>query len=320
MSAYILGFSAVDKTKLAIAGGKGANLGELCNINGILVPGGFCITTEAFKKVKAGAPAINQLVSQLSLLTLEERHTISGLCSKIRKAIEEAAIPADIVQEIARYITALGEKSAYAVRSSATAEDLPTASFAGQQDTYLNVIGKQAILQHISKCWASLYTDRAVMYRIQNGFHHHKVYLSVVVQKMVFPQVSGILFTADPVNGNRKVLSIDASFGLGEALVSGIVNADVYKVRNGTIVDKKIPAKKLAIYALENGGTRQQAVELTQQSARALTDEQILQLEHIGRKIQAHFGSPQDLNGAWLMVHFTWCKAAPLQPYTPYPK
>jgi rifampicin phosphotransferase len=123
----------------------------------------------------------------------------------------------------------LGEEDACAVRSSATAEDLPTASFAGQQDTYLNIIGKTAILKHISKCWASLFTQRAVTYRLQNGFDHRKVQLAVVVQKMVFPQVAGILFTADPVSGNRKVLSIDASFGLGEALVSGLVNADQIK-------------------------------------------------------------------------------------------
>ena len=124
------------------------------------------------------------------------------------------------------FLSKLGEKNAYAVRSSATAEDLPTASFAGQQDTYLNIIGKEAILKHISKCWASLFTERAIIYRLQNGVDHRKVYLSVVVQKMVFPQAAGILFTADPVTSNRKVLSIDASFGLGEAMVSGLVNAD----------------------------------------------------------------------------------------------
>jgi phosphoenolpyruvate synthase/pyruvate phosphate dikinase len=122
----------------------------------------------------------------------------------------------------------------------------------------LNIIGKEAVLKHISKCWASLFTDRAVIYRLQNGFDHHKVHLAVVVQKMVFPQVAGILFTADPVTGNRKVLSIDASFGLGEAMVSGLVNADNYKISNGKIIDKKIPTKKLAIYALKDGGTKEQ--------------------------------------------------------------
>ncbi len=160
----------------------------------------------------------------------------------------------------------LDEKNAYAVRSSATAEDLPTASFAGQQDTYLNIIGKEAILKHISKCWASLFTERAVIYRLQNGFDHRKVYLSVVVQKMVFPQAAGIVFTADPVTSHRKLLSIDASFGLGEALVSGLVNADIYKVRNGKVIDKKISTKKLAMYALKDGGTKEQEIEPERQN------------------------------------------------------
>src|SRR5207247_9467096 len=143
------------------------------------------------------------------------------------------AIPEDITEEITRLLSRLGEENAYAVRSSATAEDLPTASFAGQQDTYLNVIGKEAILKHISKCWASLFTERAVIYRLQNGFDHRKVHLSVIVQKMVLPQAAGILFTADPVTSHRKVVSIDATFGLGEAMVSVLLNADLYQVRNG---------------------------------------------------------------------------------------
>ena len=137
------------------------------------------------------------------------------------------------------------------MRSSATAEDLPTASFAGQQDTYLNIIGKDAILQNISKCWASLFTDRAVIYRMQNDFDHRKVYLSVVIQKMVFPQAAGIMFTADPITSSRRVASIDASFGLGEALVSGLVNADIYKVQEGKIVDKKISTKKLGYLCIK---------------------------------------------------------------------
>src|SRR6185369_30196 len=172
-----------------------------------------------------------------------------------------AAIPEDIHEEIAHHLCKLGEENAYAVRSSATAEDLPTASFAGQQDTYLNIIGKELVLKHVSKCWASLFTDRAVTYRIQNSFDHRKVHLAVVVQKMIFPQAAGILFTADPVTSNRKVSSIDASFGLGEALVSGLVNPDVYKVRNGKVIAKKISTKKLAVVASQDGGTKQQEIE-----------------------------------------------------------
>ncbi len=230
MSSYVLSFQEIDKTKIGIVGGKGTNLGELSRIEGILVPEGFCISTIAFKRIIEETPSIHKLLDQLSLLDVNDRDKIHKLSSEIRRIIEGIAIPEDIRDAIAHFLSKFGEKIAYAVRSGATAEDLPTASFAGQQDTYLNLIGKEAILTHISKCWASLFTERAVIYRIQNGFNHRKVYLSVVVQKMVFPQVSGILFTADPAAGNRKVSSIDASFGLGEALVSGRVNADNYKV------------------------------------------------------------------------------------------
>ncbi|MGE5630791.1 MAG: PEP/pyruvate-binding domain-containing protein [Caulobacteraceae bacterium] len=259
------------------------------------MPEGFCVTTEAYKRIIGNNQKFNSLLDQLSQLKVEDQKRISEISRGIRRVIEEIAIPKDIEEEITRQLTELGEKNAYAVRSSATAEDLPTASFAGQQDTYLNIIGKTAILKHISKCWASLFTDRAVTYRIQNSFDHSKVHLSVVIQKMVFPQASGIMFTADPVTSNRKVLSIDASFGLGEALVSGLVNADIYKVREGRIIDKKISTKKLAIYALENGGTEERKIKAERQNMQALADEQILQLEKTGRAIEAYFDRPQDI-------------------------
>jgi len=300
VSSYVLGFQDIDKTKIMVVGGKGANLGELARIQGIRVPDGFCISTEAFKRIIGETSPINELLDQLSLLKVEDRDKIGELSGEIRRVIEGIAIPQDINEEITRLLSRLDEKNAYAVRSSATAEDLPTASFAGQHDTYLNIIGKEAILKHISKCWASLFTERAVTYRLQNGFDHRKVHLSVVVQKMVFPQASGILFTADPVTSNRKVLTIDAGFGLGEAMVSGLVNADIYKVCNGKIIDKKISTKKLAIYALKDGGTKEQETLPEQQNRQALTDEQILQLEHMGRKIEEHFGRPQDIE---------WCLA-----------
>jgi len=305
MSSYVIELENVDKTipeaiGIDAVGGKGANLRELFKIEGLRVPDGFCISTEVFKRIIGEAPSINALLDQLSVLTVEDQDKISQLSGQIRKIIEEIPIPEDIDEEISGFLTRLGEKNAYAVRSSATAEDLPTFSFAGQQDTYLNIIGKRAILKHISKCWASLFTDRAVTYRIQNGFDHRKVYLAVVIQKMVFPEVSGILFTADPVTSDRKVLSIDASFGLGEALVSGLVNADTYKVRNGKIIDKKISNKKVAVYALKNGGTKEQDIGPGKQNRQALTDEQILQLEYIGRRIEKHFGSPQDIE--WCLM------------------
>ncbi|KAM3098889.1 phosphoenolpyruvate synthase [Phormidesmis sp. 146-12] len=265
-------------------------------------------------------PSINELLEQLSRLKVNERDKIREVSSEIRRIIEGIAIPEDMSEVIAHFFSRLGKKAAYAVRSSATAEDLPTASFAGQQDTYLNIIGKEAILKHISKCWASLFTERAIIYRLQNGFDHRKVYLSVVVQKMVFPQMSGILFTADPVTGNRKVVSIDASFGLGEAIVSGVVNADNYKVRNGKVIDKKISTKKLAIGALKDGGTKAQEIETERQNQQVLTDEQIVQLERIGRTIEAHFGSPQDIE--WCLVDDTFyiVQSRPITTLFPIPE
>lgn len=175
MSSYVLGFQDIDKTKIMVVGGKGANLGELSRIEGIRVPDGFCISTEAFKRIIGETSSINELLDQLSLLKVEDRDKIGELSGEIRRVIEGIAIPQDISEEITRLLSRLDEKNAYAVRSSATAEDLPTASFAGQQDTYLNIIGKKAILKHISKCWASLFTERAVTYRLQNGFDHRKV-------------------------------------------------------------------------------------------------------------------------------------------------
>jgi len=319
MSSYVLGFQDIDQTKLKVVGGKGANLGELFKIQEIRVPDGFCITTIAFKRI-IGESLIDELLNHLSQLKVDDREKISELSGEMRRVIAGIAIPEDIRNEITRFLSKFGETTAYAIRSSATAEDLPTASFAGQQDTYLNIIGKEVILKHISQCWASLFTDRAVTYRIQNGFDHRNVSLAVVVQKMVFPQVSGILFTADPVTSNRKVLSIDASFGLGEALVSGLVNADSYKVRNGKVIDKKISTKKLAIDILQAGGTKEREIEPEQQNQQALTDEQILQLERIGRAIEAHFNHPQDIEWCWVDGTFYVVQSRPITTLYPVPE
>ncbi len=299
MGLFVAGFRDIDRTKMELVGGKGANLGELARIDGINVPDGFCVTTEAFKRIMELAP-INHLLDRLSELTAGDREEINEWSGEIRGIIEGIAIPRELADEVTEYIQKTGAKNPWAVRSSATAEDLPTSSFAGQQDTYLNIIGIDAVLKHISKCWASLFSERAIVYRLQNGFDHRKVHLSVVVQQMVFPQVAGILFTADPVNGNRKVMSIDASFGLGEAMVSGLVNADNYKVRNGQITETRLATKKLAIYPLPDGGTKTKEIPQEQQNQQALNNEHILELERIGRKIEAHFGSPQDIE---------WCLA-----------
>ena len=320
MGSYVLGFQDIDRTKLMLVGGKGANLGELSRIEGIRVPDGFCITTEAFKRIIGQTSSINELLGRLSLLQVEDRDRIVELSGELRRVIEGAAIPEDISEEITRHLSTLGENDAYAVRSSATAEDLPAASFAGQQDTYLNIIGREAILKHVSKCWASLFTERAVTYRLQNGFDHRSVQLAVVVQKMVFPQAAGIMFTADPVTSNRRVLSIDAGFGLGEALVSGLVNADTYKVRDGKVIDKKISTKKLAIYALRDGGTKVQEIEPGQQNRQALTDEGIVRLAHTGRTIEAHFGRPQDIEWCLVGDEFYIVQSRPITTLYPIPE
>ena len=322
MGCYVLDFQEIDQTQVAVAGGKGANLGELSRIEGIRVPAGFCVTTDAFQRIMAEAPSIHDLINRLdrlSLLSPDDREAIRALSAEIRRTLEAIAIPDDLAAAITRSLARLGEQAAYAVRSSATAEDLPTASFAGQQDTYLNVVGP-AILQHVSRCWASLFTERAVTYRLRNGLDHRKVHMAVVVQQMVFPQAAGILFTADPVTGNRKVASVEASFGLGEALVSGLVNADVYKVRDGEVVAKAVAIKQLAIHASPAGGTQEQAIEPERQEQPALTERQVVRLAQLGRRIEAHFGRPQDIE--WCLVDdgFQIVQSRPITTLFPIPE
>ncbi|MDQ0888094.1 phosphoenolpyruvate synthase/pyruvate phosphate dikinase [Paenibacillus sp. V4I9] len=320
MSSLVLGFQEMEKTQLLLVGGKGLNLGELSKIEGIQVPEGFCVTTVGYQKAIEQNETYPALLDRLTILKVEDRAQIGEISKKIRQIIMEVEIPSDVVKAVTHYLSQFGDEHAYAVRSSATAEDLPHASFAGQQDTYLNIIGKEAILQHISKCWASLFTDRAVIYRMQNEFDHSQVYLSVIIQRMVFPQASGILFTADPITSNRKLLSIDASFGLGEALVSGLVSADSYKVQDGEIVNKRIATKKLAIYGRKEGGTETKQIDPDQQKTQTLTEQQILQLARIGRQIEAYFGYPQDIE--WCLVDDTFyiVQSRPITTLFPIPE
>ena len=296
----VLGLDEVDETQVAVVGGKGAQLGGLSRIDGIRVPAGFCVTTNAFRRILAEAPSIDDRLDQLSRLNPDDREAIRTLSAEIRRTLDEIAIPRDLAAAITGALAQLGEHAAYAVRSSATAEDLPTASFAGQQDTYLNVVGPAAILQHVSRCWASLFTERAVTYRQRSGIDHRTVHMAVVVQQMVFPQAAGILFTADPVTSNRRVASVEAGFGLGEALVSGLVNGDVYTVRDGEVVAKAVGSKQLAVRASPAGGTQVQAVDPELQTQPALTDAQVVRLVQLGRRIEAHFGRPQDIE--WCLV------------------
>ena len=319
MSGYVSGFQEIDQTQVATVGGKGAHLGELSRIEGIRVPPGFCVTTEAFRRIIAEAPSIDSQLDLLSRLKPDDRDAIRALSLEVRRTLESITIPEDVSAAIRRALTQLGDETAYAVRSSATAEDLPAASFAGQQDTYLNVVGPAAILEHVRQCWASLFTERAVTYRLQNGFDHRKVHMAVVVQRMVLPQAAGILFTADPVTGNRKVSSVEASFGLGDAVVSGLVNADVYKVRDGKVFAKTIAIKRLAVVAVPLGGTREQAIEPERQHQPALTEPQVVRLATIGRRIEAHFGQPQDIEWCLVDDDFHIVQSRPITTLFPIP-
>lgn len=272
MTTEVRGFQELDRTMVAIAGGKGANLGELARLPGVRVPDGFCITADAYARVVAAHPTVRRLLDQLP-----GHADPVALGAELRHTIEELAIPADLEAAIAQHLARLGASDAYAVRSSATAEDLPTASFAGQHDTFLNVVGQPAILAQVRRCWASLFTARAVAYRRHQGLDHRQVRMAVVVQRMVAPQAAGTMFTADPVTSDRTVVSIDAALGLGEALVAGLVSPDVYKVRAGEVVARQPAAGRPA-----------------------LTDAQALRLAEVGRAIEAHLGQPQDIE---------WCLA-----------
>ncbi len=299
MARYVLDLQDIDQTQIALVGGKGAHLGELSRIEGIRVPDGFCVTTDAFQRIMASAPSIDDRARELSRLGPNDDEAIRELSLGVRRIIEAIVIPDDLAAAIARSLSRLGEHAAWAVRSSATAEDLPTASFAGQHDTYLNVVGTEAILEHVRRCWASLFTERAVTYRLRNGVDPRKVHMAVVVQRMVFPHAAGILFTADPVSGHRKVSCVDASFGLGEALVSGLVNADTYKVRDGRIIEKSIdPARR---------------------ERPALTEHQVVRLAQLGRRIEAHFGRPQDIEWCLADDDFSIVQSRPITTLFPIP-
>ncbi|PUZ25833.1 phosphoenolpyruvate synthase [Chitinophaga parva] len=276
MHPYILGFHEPGAKNPALTGGKGANLAALSAMPGISVPAGFCITTAVYREITTHNLAFNTLLAQLETLKITDRDAIRDISANIRAAITATPLPSTLVTAMAEQLHLFKENQAFAVRSSATAEDLPHASFAGQQDSYLDITGLASLLRHVSKCMASLYTERAVIYRMQQGFDHRKVQLSVVIQQMVPAEAAGMLFTADPVTGHRKISSIDAGLGLGAALVAGMVNADHYKVSEGSIIEKKTG----------NG--------------QVLTDLQALQLAELGHAIEQHFGGPQDIE---------WCLA-----------
>ncbi|GAA5528231.1 phosphoenolpyruvate synthase [Herpetosiphon gulosus] len=320
MDSQVFEFQAIDPSKPILVGGKAANLAALTRIAGINVPDGFCVSTEAFNNLIRTTPALGELIDQASLLTLNDRHQIGELSTSIRQLIAAITIPTELHTAISHMLSTFDPTTAFAIRSSATTEDSPTTSFAGQHDSYLNIIGEAAILKHIKLCWASLFTERTMIYRIQQRLDHRNPGLAVIIQTMVLAQVAGTMFTADPITANRTIVSIEASFGLGEALVSGRVNADTYRMQNGKRIATSITSKHLAIYPLATGGTREQPISTEQQRQPALNDAQIAQLEQIGRTIERHFGQPQDIE--WCLADNTFyiVQSRPITTLYPIPE
>jgi rifampicin phosphotransferase len=316
---YVVGLDEIEQSQVAEVGGKGANLGELSRIDGVRVPPGFCVTADAFREIVAAALSLGGVLERLQGLRPDDREAIGAISAEARGVIEEIPLPDDLVAAVGAALARLGEHAAYAVRSSATAEDLPTASFAGQQDSYLNVVGVAAILEHVRRCWASLFTERAVTYRQRNGFDHRRVHMAVVVQAMVFPQAAGILFTADPVTSNRRVATVDAAWGLGEALVSGVVSGDVYTVRDDEVVAKTVGAKQHAVEARPEGGTRTVTVAPERRQQAVLTDAQVVRLVQLGRRIEAHFDRPQDIEWCLVDDDFAIVQSRPITTLFPVP-
>ncbi|MEU5862565.1 PEP/pyruvate-binding domain-containing protein [Nonomuraea sp. NPDC047529] len=271
-------FSEIDATMLAEVGGKAANLGEL-TLAGLPVPPGWALTTDAYRQVAAGLD-----------LTPGD-----GLAARARRHLLQAPVPGPVREAIMAAYARLGADVPVAVRSSATAEDLPFASFAGQQDSFLNVVGGEAVLDAVRRCWASLWTDRAVAYRESNGIDHAAVRLAVVVQVMVDARVAGVMFTANPVTGRRRETVLDASPGLGEAVVSGAVNPDRFVVSGGEVRERHAGDKRLAVRPLPGGGVER--VE-TAAGGLCLTDAQVLALAALGARVEDHYGAPQDTEWA----------------------
>jgi rifampicin phosphotransferase len=292
--ALLVDLSDIDATMINLVGGKALNLGVMSSA-GLPVPGGFCVTTEAYRSVVA--ERLDDLMAKLADATSSE--AVAAAAEEARRRVLALEPSDELRAALADQYRALGDNEAVAVRSSATAEDLAYASFAGQQDTYLNVIGSAALLDAVRRCWASLWTDRAVSYRNANGIDHRSVALAVVVQRMIDATAAGVMFTANPVTGSRKEIVIDASPGLGEAVVSGAVNPDHFVINS---VDHKVVARRLGdkrsmITSLPGGGTVHH--ELADGSSEAcLDDQQLGQLVDLGREVQQQYGSPQDTEWA----------------------
>jgi rifampicin phosphotransferase len=302
--AYVAALENLNRSQLSRAGGKAANLGETIRA-GLPVPGGFCVTTDAYAAV-ASLPEVDGLLDAVASVAPDEASRLEELAAQLRSAIENAAVPEEISRTIQDAYAALGAPEGHgdvpvAVRSSATAEDLPGASFAGQQETYLNVVGAEALIEAVRRCWASLWTDRAVAYRARAGVDPRGVRSAVVVQRQIESAVAGVMFTANPLTGKRGQAVIDASPGLGEAVVSGAVTPDHFVVafENGSVLERRIGSKRLRIEPVPGGGTRRVDMPGDSVTARpCLSDSQLRELAQLARRVERYYGEPQDTEWA----------------------
>lgn len=303
-SGLILQLTTINAAMVPDVGGKAANLGELIQA-GFAVPQGFCVTTEAYRLVLDGT-GFENVLHAADRLAPDDAAGLTELATRARKMIATAPVPGQVSDAVLDAYAALGEQAMVAVRSSATAEDLPYASFAGQQDTYLGVVGAEQVLDAVRRCWASLWTERAVTYRNTQGIDHRTARLAVVVQKMVQSDVAGVLFTANPVTGRRREAVIDASPGLGEAVVSGAVTPDhlVVDTASGRVLSSRNGARQFAIRAVTGGGTER--VELEPEGGLCLNDTQTHQLVQLGDRVEQHFGRPQDIEWAFDELGQLW--------------
>jgi rifampicin phosphotransferase len=309
---YIRWFNQVGKAESGLVGGKGANLGELTQA-GLPVPPGFCVASTAYQEFIL-LNRLDHLIDQsLSGMNPDDLEDVQRRSTQIQAAIYSAPIPPEIVDEISTCCQQLFNRTTkempLAVRSSATAEDQANASFAGQLETYLNIRGFPSLLEHIKHCWASLWANRVLSYIANQGLDHRSVSMSVVVQSMIPSEVAGVLFTVNPVTGNRDQAVINASWGLGEAIVSGLVSPDTITASksDGRIIDCQTGLKQLMVTYAAEGGTEELPVPDELRDKPALTEQQVAELTQLGNRIEAYYGKPQDIewgfyNGNWYLL------------------
>ncbi len=291
-TAHILWFKEIRKTDIPLVGGKGANLGEMTHA-GIPVPDGFVVTSKAYFDFINSTSIKKKMLTELNGLDVDDQEKLMKASQNIKTAILQAEMPKELAEEIKKYYLDLcGETDKLvAVRSSATAEDLPEASFAGQQASFLEIKGWSSVVKHVQKCWASLFEARAIFYRVTNKFSHMKVGIAVPVQLMVQSDVSGIMFTVNPVTNNRDEISIEAGFGLGEPIVLGEITPDQYIVNKKT---KKIVSRFIAPQTWQTTISGKTPVSKKYQKTQKLTNKQIIDLAEIGMKLEEHYDHPQD--------------------------